>query len=157
MAEYNLADRVQITCKTIQTVYDQDLALHQHLELKKLKRLRPASQEEQAQALARLSRQGGANRLKYIAAARPAKTPAAAEALSEHVRQVNLDFAANLPNFVADEIGERYNTSLASKDWRYVDTIESEITFRGSRASREHVRWNGKSWNRPFTELPGSP
>ncbi len=93
--------------------------------------------------------------MKSSAEAPPAETPAAAEGLLAHVRQVNLDFAANLPNFVADEIGKRYTTSLASRDWRYVDIVESEVTFRGGRANREHIRVNGKSWDRPFLEIPG--
>jgi hypothetical protein len=154
-AQFNLGDEVQITCKPIQTIYDRNLALHQHLELKKLTRLNPASPEERARVVARLSRQGGANLLTYRAEAHPAETPAEAEALLAHVRQVNLDFAANLPNFVADEVGKRYATTLTSKDWRYVDLIESEVTFRGGQASREHIRLNGKAWNRPFLELPG--
>jgi hypothetical protein len=155
-AHYSLADQVRIACRPIRTVYDEELALHQHLELKKLQRLGPASPEELARVAARLSRQAGANLLHSPAPAPPADAPAAAEALLEHVRQVNLDFAARLPNFVADEIGKRYTTSLASMDWRYVDTIESEIAFRGGRASREHIRLNGKPWNRPFLDLPGA-
>ncbi len=154
-AQYNLADQVQITCKPIETVYDEDLALHEHLELKKLKHLRPASPEGLAHVMARLSRQRGANLLQGNPATPRVDTSATADALLERVRRVNLDFAANLPNFVADEFAERYITSLTSKDWHYLDTIESELTFRGGRASRENIRWNGRPWNRPFLELPG--
>ncbi len=154
-AHYRLADQVRITCHPIPAVYDRPLALHQLLELKKLKFLRPATPEELALVMARLSRQRGANRLKGAAASPPSVTPAEAAALLEHVRKVNLDFAASLPNFVADEIAKRYTAPLASRDWKYLDSIECEIAFRAGRASRQHVRWNGKPWSRSFQAIPG--
>src|SRR5580658_296087 len=49
---YNLGDQVEIACKPIPAVYDKAVGLHQHLELEKLKRIRAASAEERAQALA---------------------------------------------------------------------------------------------------------
>jgi hypothetical protein len=154
-AQYKLADQVQIICKPIQSVYDKKIALYQHLELQKLKRLRSASPEERVQALAFLARKGGANLLKDSGPAPLSDKPATAEALLDHVRQVNLEFAANLPNFVADEIGKRYTAPLTSSAWHSVDTVESEIIFRGGGASREHIRLNGKPWDRPFQDLPG--
>ena len=153
---YSLGDQVEITCKSIQTVYDQDMALHQHLELKKLKLLRRASQEGLAQVVARLSRQGGANLLKHSAVASPKDTPATAEALLEHVRRVNLDFAANLPNFVGNtwkrDRHALYHLLLAAKDWRNVDVIESEVTFRGGR--RTGICSN-QAMESAFLEIPG--
>jgi hypothetical protein len=155
-AHYSLADQVEITCKPIHAVYNQEMALHQHLELQKLKRLRPASPEERAQVLEHLARERGANLLKDSGAPFRPDTSAEAGALLAHVRQVNLEFVANLPNFVADETGKRYTATLTSKDWRYVDTIESQITFRSGQASREQIRLNSKAWDRLFLDLPGT-
>jgi hypothetical protein len=66
------------------------------------------------------------------------------DAALEHARQVNLERAANMPNFVADEIAKRYSGRVGSSKWKYEDTIESEITVRGIQISRQNWRRNGK-------------
>jgi hypothetical protein len=72
-----------------------------------------------------------------------------------HARRVNLEYAANMPNFVADETAKRFRRSPNSSTWRDFDTIESEITFRGNHAARQRIRRNGKPWEEPFEALPG--
>jgi hypothetical protein len=62
----------------------------------------------------------------------------------EHARRVNLERAANMPNFVADEIAERYTGRPGSSKWNHKDTIETEITVRGIQISRQNWRRNGK-------------
>ena len=66
------------------------------------------------------------------------------DAALEHARQVNLERAANMPNFVADEIAQRYTRRSDSSKWRPEDTIETEITVRGIQISRQNWRRNGK-------------
>lgn len=39
----------------------------------------------------------------------------------EHARQLNLEHAANMPNFVADEIAKRYTGRVGSSKWKYRD------------------------------------
>jgi hypothetical protein len=78
-----------------------------------------------------------------------------AEDKLEHAREVNLRYAAGLPNFVADETAKRYTSTKKSPSWRPVDTIETEITIKGNRAVRKQIRRNGEAWERPFEELPG--
>ncbi len=73
----------------------------------------------------------------------------------EHARKVNLAYAANMPSFVADETAKRYQGDSKSQKWRFLDTIESEITFVGTRVVRRQIRRNGKPWDRPFEALPG--
>ena len=68
----------------------------------------------------------------------------------EHFRAVNLQRLAGLPDFVADELVTRYKRSHANPtSWRHVDTIEAEIAVRGSSFARQHVRLNGKPWDKP--------
>jgi hypothetical protein len=68
----------------------------------------------------------------------------------EHARTVNLERAAKLPNFVADETAKRYKSRhTETPKWEYVDTIESEISVKGSHFSREHTRLNSKPYNKP--------
>jgi hypothetical protein len=66
------------------------------------------------------------------------------DAALEHARQVNLERAANMPNFVADEVAERYTRRSESSKWKHQDTIETEITVRGIQISRQNWRRNGK-------------
>jgi len=68
----------------------------------------------------------------------------------EHVRAVNLERAAKLPDFVADETAVRYHSRHTDPpEWKHVDTIESEIAFqRGTQFSRQHVRVNGQPWHK---------
>ena len=77
------------------------------------------------------------------------------DAALEHARAVNLERAANLPNFVADETSVRYKSPhIDPPQWQLVDTIESEIAVQGGAGfTRQHVRVNGQPWNKP--ELPG--
>jgi hypothetical protein len=72
------------------------------------------------------------------------------KAALEHARTVNLERAANLPNFVADETAMRYKSRHTDPPrWEYVDTIESEISVKGADFRRENTRLNGKPWNNP--------
>jgi hypothetical protein len=74
----------------------------------------------------------------------------AQDAQLEHARQVNLDRAANLPNFVSDEIAIRYKSRHTNPpQWQQVDTIESEIAVRGDGFTRQHTTVNGKPWTKP--------
>jgi hypothetical protein len=66
-----------------------------------------------------------------------------------HARQVNLDRAAKLPNFVADEKAMRYSSSHADPPkWKYMDTFESELVVQGAHFQRQHVLRDGKPWNK---------
>jgi hypothetical protein len=137
-AQYKLADQVQIIYKP-------------NTELKTIRLVRSATPEEAAQVAASLYWRSEENLLEHPAA--PAR-PTHDTLELEHARQVNLDRAANMPNFVADEIAKRYIAPKSNPAaWQPLDTIESEITFRAGDPTRQHVRINGKPWNRP--KLPG--
>lgn len=139
-ARYHLADQLQITCKS-------------DMELKQVRFLRAASQEEQEEVIASISSIRKENLLSHPdRPARAAQDPTEALSSFEHARKVNLERAANMPSFIADENVKR---SIARKgqDWRRLDTIESEVTFRNGEPVRQNVRIDGKPWNR--ADLPG--
>jgi len=72
------------------------------------------------------------------------------KAALEHAREVNLERAAKLPNFVADEIGKRYKSRHTNPPkWEFVDAYEAEISVKGSGFTRGNVRLNGKPYNKP--------
>jgi hypothetical protein len=149
-AQYALADQVELSCKSIKSFYDTRAYLHQHLELKSIRRVRAATPEELTDAMNVLSWQIGENYLRHPAAPDPGE-----DHDLERVRRVNLEYESKLPNFVADETALRYTSDAVGKPWRLDDTIVSEISYKGGRFTREHIRVNGKSWNRPFIDVGG--
>src|SRR5262249_6494720 len=88
-------------------------------------------------------------------AARTGRIPIGAGQVEfENARRVSLERAANMPNFVADETAKRYISRHTNPpEWMLVDTIVSEVAFQKGNPTRQHVRINGKPWNKP--ELPG--
>lgn len=78
------------------------------------------------------------------------------DAALEHAREVNLERAANMPNFVADESVARYTGRPNSSKWKYQDTIETEITVRGIQVSRQNWRRNGKPVSPIAYGMPGT-
>ncbi len=67
-----------------------------------------------------------------------------------HIRDVNLERAAALPSFVADEVAVRYTSPhVDPPQWKILDTIESEISVHGTGFARQNVRINGKPWTKP--------
>lgn len=67
-----------------------------------------------------------------------------------YIREVNLERAAALPSFVADEVAVRYTSPhVDPPQWKILDTIESEISVRGTDFTRQNVRIDGKPWTKP--------
>jgi hypothetical protein len=137
-AQYQIGDQVQISCKAIQPALDEETSRMQFLELTRLRFLRQPSPQQRS-----------------AIPAPGADTPPTADPKLNHARDVNLEYVANMPNFVADETAKRYTGHGKSGEWRFLDTIDTEVTFKGNRALRQQVRRDGKPWNRPFQALPG--
>jgi hypothetical protein len=161
-AHYNMGDQVQFTGKPIPQVWEEETSRYQFLELTKLLFLRPPSPAELSAILEIPTAREEVNLLTRPKAPPnigPADAPESSDSATqrelEHAREVNLQYAANMPNFVADETAKRYTSDNKSPQWRYLDTVEAEITFIGPRATRQQIRRNGKPWGRPFQALPG--
>jgi hypothetical protein len=158
-AQYRMGDEVEITCKSIQPVWEAATSRFQSLEVTAIRFVRRPSPEEVARLLEARSREGkNLLRRPTVALAAPNRVPdpnAPGAKELEHARRINLDYAANMPNFVADEIATRFRSTTQSPGWRSYDTVESEIAFQGRRAVRQQIRRNGKPWDQPFDALPG--
>ena len=158
-AQYVRYDQVEITCEPITPVWEEGTSRYQSLQVTALRLVRRRSSEELANLLDPVPFREGINLLKGPAAPRlPVEPPdlnAPGAHELEHARKVNLDYAAHMPNFIADEVAHRFRSSPGSSAWRDFDKVESEITFRGNRAVRQHIRRDGKPWTKPFEALPG--
>jgi hypothetical protein len=158
-AQYRMGDEVEIRCKSIQPVWEAATSRLQSLEVTAIRFLRRPSPDEVSRSLETKAREGK-NLLQRprVAAATPNRAPdpdAPGGRDLEHARRVNLEYAANMPNFVADETAKRYRSTAQSPGWRAYDTVESEIAFQGRRVVRQQIRRNGKPWEQPFDSLPG--
>lgn len=159
-ARYRMGDRVELSCRPIAPVYEEGTARMQTLEVTAIHLVRRPSPEELANLLAGVPFHEGKNLLERPPAAPP--LPSQGPTLGDpggrelaNARKVNLEYAANMPNFVADEKAKRYRIGPGSNTWRDFDTVESEITFRGNHAARQSIRRNSKPWNQPFEAMPG--
>jgi hypothetical protein len=158
-AQYSMGDEVEIGYEPIRPVWEAATSRFQSLEVTAIRFRRRPSPEEVSNLLEARPREGK-NLLQRpkLAASTPNRTidsdaPGSREL--EHARRINLEYAANMPNFVADETAKRYRSTTQSPDWRPYDTVETEIAFRGRRAVRQQIRRNGKPWDQPFDALPG--
>ncbi len=151
-ALYSAADQLEMTCAPAKIVYDAQTGLHDHLLVKSLRLVRTATPQERAEVMTLLSWQPGENLL-Y----RPAPVDPHSPSEFERVRQVNLEYLSNMPNFVADETARRYASDNATKPWRLYDTIEDEIAVKivdhGAQLARRNIRQNGKRFPSPFIQL----
>jgi len=156
--QYRMGDEVEVRCEAIEPVWEAAASRFQSLEVIAIRLVRRHSPEEVLSRLEAIPREGK-NLLQRptVALANPSRAdsnaPGSAEL--EHARQINLQYAANMPNFVADEIAKRYRNTAQSRGWTVYDTVESEITFHARRAVRERIRRNGRPWDQSFDALPG--
>ena len=159
-AKYRMGDQVEITCTPITPVWEKATARYQSLQMSAMRLIRRPTGEELAALLAGVPFREGKNLLQRPPAppAPPSQGPAADAPGGRELalaRQVNLQYAANMPNFVADEKAKRYRRGPASTAFRDFDTVQSEITFQGNHASRRDIRRDGKPWPQRFEALPG--
>jgi hypothetical protein len=143
-AKYHVADQVQFTFRKIESLYDAEAGLHLHLEVKRMRLVRPPTPREQIQAVRILSREPAENLLQISVL--PKGDAPAEQTQLQHVREVNLDYATRLPNFMADETAKRYTSQVGSTEWRYFDTVEAEVAVNETRVSRQRRRRNGKPY-----------
>lgn len=158
--QYHMGDRVEISCKTIPRVWEKDTARYQYLEVTAIRLLARPSAEELAKMFEGVPFHEGENLLEVpdwaVSAARRANQwsgPGWQE--FSYARRINLEYVANMPNFIADETVKRYRSRGRSPEWTPLDTLETEITFQGDRTIRRQIRRNGKPWDQPFESLPG--
>jgi hypothetical protein len=171
---YTVGDQVEIGCIAIGGVYYPLIGRRLSLELKKLRFFREPSKDERSKALTSKAWRQSPNLLRVAPPLQPVpgeSLPGSLQSANdnepatgptsewpvrlEQIRSHILKFVSGMPNFVADEVAQRYVSTTSPPNWRLVDTIESEITFKGSAVSRDHIVVSGKPWNAGYRALPG--
>ena len=134
IASIGTGDSVETDCKRIKPVWEPEASRYRFLEVTAIRLLVHEPPERRPSA---------------------APTPPADDPTMAHAREVNLSYAAQLPNYVADETAVRYTRDSASKKWRRFDTIQDEIAIRGAHATRQGILRNGKLTHDAFERLSG--
>ena len=107
-AQYRVGDQLEIACQPIQPVWEQETARHQYLEVTAIRLIRRPSPEELSTLFGGVPFREGENLLQRPEASlpMPSQGPDANDPGGQELaraRKVNLEFAGNMPNFVADE------------------------------------------------------
>ena len=158
-ARYRMGDQVELSCKPIHPLWEAATSRYQYLEVTAIHLQRHLSPDEVPKLLEARPREGknllARPDVTFLAPHKTTDLDAPGGRELEHARRINLDYVANMPNFVADETAKRERSGTKSGPWRHYDTVESEITFQGNRAVRQQIRRDGKPWDQPFDALPG--
>jgi len=141
---YKTGDPVRIACKAIQRVWEAETSRFQFLEVVKIQSA-PLSSPQAA------SRPPDSMEQDQDVKFRPGPP----DARLENARKVNLALVAKMPDFVAEEDATRYTGDAGSARWDRMDTIQTEITVKGTHPVRQRIVRDGKPWNGPFERLPG--
>jgi hypothetical protein len=63
-------------------------------------------------------------------------------------------YVSSLPNYVADETATEFSSPAAPLAWRKANVLQSEVTFTGSRDTRQHPMFDGKPWEGDLMAIP---
>ena len=75
----------------------------------------------------------------------------------EQARWHAMEFIDELPNFTVTEIVSRYERSPQFRDWKLVDTLEIELTYRIKEGEKARlVKINGKPTTATYEKMDGS-
>ena len=163
-----VGDIVRVQCKRIPRTYDQEedrtlslavvkaafersptngefaaaLSSRQHLSVGNQLRLHPTSDASAGLSLNSISL--------------PAGTAATEDDFISKARTAINTYLDNVPNYIATETTDRYQSPTIPPRWKRVDQVRCEVRFNGNQETREDVTLNGKQWTEPFVMLPGS-
>jgi hypothetical protein len=77
--------------------------------------------------------------------------------LLEQARWHAMEFIDDLPNFTVTEIVSRYERTPQSRDWKLIDTLEIELTYRVKEGEKAKLmKVNGKPATTTFENVDGS-
>jgi len=77
--------------------------------------------------------------------------------LLEQARWHAMEFVEELPNFTVTETVSRYERTPSTRDWKLIDTLEIELTYRVKEGEKAKlVKVNGKPATTSFEKVDGS-
>ncbi|WP_321477441.1 hypothetical protein [uncultured Paludibaculum sp.] len=82
--------------------------------------------------------------------------PKNADDLVERARDAAFDFDQNLPNFLCDQLTNRYRSKTLKPDWKYQDRVQVELVYANNREDYRNVRINGKAVKKGSPEDSGT-
>lgn len=82
--------------------------------------------------------------------------PKGADELVERARDAAFDFDQSLPNFLCDQLTNRYRSKTLKPDWKYQDRVQVELVYANNREDYRNVRINGKTVKKGSPEDSGT-
>ncbi|QOY91025.1 hypothetical protein [Paludibaculum fermentans] len=79
-----------------------------------------------------------------------------ADELVERAREAAFDFDKNLPNFLCDQLTNRYRSRTLKPDWKYQDRVQVELVYANNREDYRNIRINGKAVKKGSPEDSGT-
>lgn len=93
-------------------------------------------------------------RTEQVRQTRPGLKPA--DELVERARDAAFDFDQSLPNFLCDQLTNRYRSKTLKPDWKYQDRVQVELVYANNREDYRNVRINGKPIKKGSPEDSGT-
>ncbi len=177
LGRYKFGDQVLVKSVTIQRFRDDEEGQWFDLEATGVNYLRPASAAEMASALGSMARRTKGNLLRADPPAdsgpkSDAPAPVSLKTLElpdpnmdapakdspagilERSRALTQKYLVALPNFNADETTRSYTSPVTNPPkWQIVETLQSEMSFRGTQEMHRNILRNGEPWNDTFDHL----
>jgi hypothetical protein len=79
-----------------------------------------------------------------------------AEDLIERAREAAYDFNDRLPDFICDQIVQRYESKTIKPEWKLKDRLQIELAYSGKREDYRNIRRNGKPIKKGSPEDSGT-
>ncbi|MGJ5818522.1 hypothetical protein [Paludibaculum fermentans] len=76
--------------------------------------------------------------------------------LVEKAREAAFDFDQGLPNFICDQLTNRYRSKTLKPDWKYQDRVQVELVYVNNREDYRNIRINGKAVKKGSPEDSGT-
>jgi hypothetical protein len=71
------------------------------------------------------------------------------DAVIDDARDAAASFAADLPNFLVQQITTRFQGSRSFSNWRLMDTVTADVASVNGKEDYRNIRVNGKPTDRP--------
>lgn len=78
------------------------------------------------------------------------------EDLIERARVAAFEFNDKLPDFICDEVVQRYESKTRKPEWKLKDRVQVELTYSGGKEDYRNVRVNGKRLKKGSPEDSGT-
>jgi hypothetical protein len=176
LSHHKVGDQVLLKVGVIDRVFEDEEGQWFDWEVTSLDYLRPPSTAEVASAVGSAARRQRGNLLRNPEGEAPRRMaavslktlqipdasslprPDSPEVMLERFRALIQKWVSALPNFTVDELTSIQRSPASNPpQWKISETMQSEVSFQGTRSTHKNVVRNGVKWDDAFEHLPAAP